>query len=189
VPRPDRTSAPRLAVAFVLAAVAIAVPCRADERVDITATDGVQLIGELAGTSGPGVVLAPEARHARSVWAAAASAIAARGFRTLRFDPRGQGDSTGTVDAAASARDVEGAYRYVLARKIRPVFLIGEGTSGAAVLSVARRVAVAGVIVVGASPGEIPPDLGIRHLVLTGDAQSLGAADLDELVEFLSAAK
>jgi pimeloyl-ACP methyl ester carboxylesterase len=190
VPRPESATAPRLAVVvLVLAALSLAAPCRADERVDITATDGVQLIGELGGTSGPGVVLAPAAQQTRGVWAAAASAIAARGFRTLRFDPRGQGDSSGAVDPAAAASDVEGAYRYMLARKIRPVFLIGEGASGPAVVSVARRVAVAGVVVVGASPADAAADLAVPHLFLGGDARNLRDEDITTLVKFLSAAK
>lgn len=181
-----------LTLGLVLAVVAEA-RGSADERVDITATDGVQLIGELAGTSGPGVVLAPGEHHDRRVWEAAAGAIAARGFRTLRFDLRGQGDSAGSVDAAASDRDVEGALRYLLGRKIRPVFLVGEGIGGTASLIVARRVPVAGVVVLGAPAQTAPADLQVPVLLLTDaatqDAKTLAGAALQTFITFLNAPK
>ena len=135
-----------------LLVVAVAGAARGDERVDITATDGVQLIGDLAGTTGPGVVLAPLEHTTRETWEATARAIAARGFRTLRFDLRGHGASSGSVDLAAADRDVEGAFRYLLGRKIRPVFLVGAGVSGTAALVVATRVPVAGVVTVSSPP-------------------------------------
>src|SRR6185295_6778613 len=75
-----------LRLAAAAAVLAVAVAARADERVDITATDGVQLIGELAGATGPGVVLVSAEHATRDTWKVAAQAIAARGFRTLRFD-------------------------------------------------------------------------------------------------------
>lgn len=132
--------------------VAVAGAAHGDERVDITATDGVQLIGDLAGTSGPGVVLAPFEHTTREAWEAAARALAARGLRTLRFDLRGHGASSGDVDLAAADRDVEGAFRYLLGRKIRPVFLVGAGISGTAALVVATRVPAAGVVTVSSPP-------------------------------------
>lgn len=183
-----------MASALVLVlVVATAGRGRADERVDITAMDGVQLIGDLAGSSGPGVVFTPGERRDRGVWEAVASAVAARGFRTLRFDLRGQGDSTGTVDAAASDRDVEGAFRYLLGRKIRPVFLVGEGVGGAAVLSVARRVPVAGLVVLGSPPADAVAGLAVPSLLLTNagdqDAKTLGGDGLEALIKFLSTPK
>jgi alpha-beta hydrolase superfamily lysophospholipase len=136
-------------LASVLAVLA-AVGAGAAERVDVTAMDGVQLIAELYGTSGAGVVLvvAADADH----WKTAADAIAARGFRVLRVDLRGQGSSAGAVDLGAADRDVEGAYRYVLGRKIRPVFLLGTEATASAMRAVAARVPTAGVRV--ASPSD-----------------------------------
>ena len=134
-----------LASAVALALVA-AGPAAA-ERVDVTAMDGVQLIAELSGTSGPGVVLVADADPAR--WPAVADAIAARGFRVLRLDLRGHGASAGPAELAAADRDIEGAYRYLLGRKIRPVFLLGTAGTAAAARAVATRVPTAGVEVVG----------------------------------------
>lgn len=142
----------------VLIALAAGVPAWADERVDVTAMDGVQLIGELGGTAGPGVVLVHGARADRRQWSAAARTLVERGYRTLRIDLRGHGESGGTVDLAASDRDVEGAYRYLLGRKIRPVFLVGEGVGGSAALVVASRVPVAGVATLGRQPATDGPD-------------------------------
>jgi pimeloyl-ACP methyl ester carboxylesterase len=151
---------PRAAVGvvLVLAAITAGVPARADERVDVTAMDGVQLIGELGGTAGPGVVMVHGARADRQQWAVAARALVERGYRTLRIDLRGHGESGGAVDLAAADRDVEGAYRYLLGRKIRPVFVVGEGAGGGAALVVASRVPVAGVATLGRQPASDGPD-------------------------------
>jgi pimeloyl-ACP methyl ester carboxylesterase len=164
-------------VVLVLLALAAAGPACADERVDVTAMDGVQLIGELAGTAGPGVVLVHGARSDRRRWAAVARALVARGYRVLRIDLRGHGESGGTVDLAAADRDVEGAYRYVLGRKIRPVFLVGEGVGGSAVLVVASRVPVAAVATLGRQPASDGPNprgalaaLGMPTLFLVDEA-------------------
>jgi len=144
-----------LASALVLL---VAVGAAAAERVDVTAMDGVQLIAGLSGTSGGGIVLAAEtdADH----WKAAAAAIAAHGFRVLRVDLRGQGDSAGSADLAAADRDIEGAYRYLLGRKIRPVLLLGTEATAGAMRAVAARVPTAGVIV--ARPGEDAESLARR---------------------------
>jgi alpha-beta hydrolase superfamily lysophospholipase len=137
----------RLASLLVLLVATVAA---AAERVDVTAMDGVQLIAELSGTRGPGVVLAAEAEADH--WKAIAGALGARGFRVLRVDLRGQGSSAGSVDVATADRDVEGAYRYLLGRKIRPVFLLGTEATAAAMRAVAARVPTAGVRLAG--PGD-----------------------------------
>ena len=50
--------------------------------------------------------------------------------------------------SAVADRDVEGAYRYLLGRKIRTVFLIGAELGANAALVVATRVPVAGVVAI-----------------------------------------
>ena len=151
---PDRrrhAGAALLAALLVLESAA-GVAARADERVDLTAVDEVQLVGELGGVSGPGVVLASDATGDRRQWEGVARRLVDRGFRTLRFDYRGRGDSDGAADPGAVARDLEGAYRYMLGRKIRTVFLVGAGAGGTAALVLATRVPVAGVAAVAAPP-------------------------------------
>lgn len=147
-----------VAIAIAIAVAATAAPAAADERVDVTAMDGTQLIAELGGTAGPGVVLVHGAGHDRRQWTALAAALAENGYRPLRLDLRGHGESSGAVDLTAADRDVEGAYRYLLGRKIRPVALIGEGVGGSAVLVVAARVPVAAVAALGRQPAAGGPD-------------------------------
>jgi pimeloyl-ACP methyl ester carboxylesterase len=110
----------------------------------------VQLIGHLYGDRGPGVVLAHMYPADQRSWSAFAETLAARGVRALTFDFRGYGESGGTKDVAAAARDHEGAYRYVVGRKIRPVWLVGASMGGTAALMVAARVPVAGVATLSA---------------------------------------
>jgi pimeloyl-ACP methyl ester carboxylesterase len=76
--------------------------------------------------------------------------MAAAGFRTLTFDFRGYGESDGEKDVAAIDRDLEGAYRYLLGRKIRPIYLVGASMGGTAALLVGARVPVAGVATLSA---------------------------------------
>lgn len=161
----------------VLGLVAGTLLADAGERVDVTAMDGVQLIAELDGASGPGVVLVPDAGEDASAWQPAASAVAERGFRVLRLDLRGRGASDGAVDLAAADRDVEGAARYLLGRKIRPLFLVGKGATATAVARVAARVPTAGVVLVGAggAPEIAAPVLRLESIADPGALSRLTA--------------
>jgi pimeloyl-ACP methyl ester carboxylesterase len=103
----------------------------ADERVDITATDGVQLIGQLAGTSGPGVVLVPGPEPDTRAWEAAASAIAAAGFRVLLHDRRNTGASGIVIDGDEGEEAIWADDLHALLGQLRalPAF-IGGASSG-----------------------------------------------------------
>ncbi len=169
-----------MAIAFVLVLSAVARGAAA-ERVDVTAMDGTQLIGELAGATGPGVVVAHAGGDAGARWQDLAARVAAQGFRVLRCDPRGHGASSGTPDARAASQDLEGAYRYLLGRKIRPVFLVASEAVAAAALDVAARVPVAGVVVIGAAPQRATVKVPMR--VLPSDTPEA----IDALVRWLRA--
>jgi pimeloyl-ACP methyl ester carboxylesterase len=140
----------RALLAALLVCSALASAAAGDERVEITATDGVQLVGHLAGEQGPGVVFAHTYRADQRSWTALAQELAHAGFRTLTFDFRGYGESGGEKDVAAIDRDLEGAYRFMIGRKIRPVYLVGASMGGTAALVVAARVPVAGVATLSA---------------------------------------
>lgn len=149
---PDARAAGGLAAILVLLAGLVGVaPTRADdERVQFTATDGVQLIGHLYGTHGPGVILGHMYPADQRSWAPFAQTLAGAGFRVLTFDCRGYGESEGAKQVAEIDRDMEGAYRYLVGRKMRPVFLVGASMSGTAALLTASRVPVAGVVTLSA---------------------------------------
>jgi len=138
------------ALAALLAVLAVVTPSFADERVELTATDGVQLVGHLAGSEGPGIVFAHMYPADQRSWTAFAGEMAAAGFRTLTFDFRGYGESGGEKDIAAIDRDLEGAYRFLVGRKIRPIFLVGASMGGTAALLVGARVPVAGIVTLSA---------------------------------------
>jgi pimeloyl-ACP methyl ester carboxylesterase len=126
-------------------------PCAyADERVQFTATDGTQLVGHLAGDTGPGIAFGHMYPADQRSWSAFARDMAGAGFRTLTFDFRGYGESGGEKDIAAIDRDMEGAYRLLVGRKIRPIYLVGASMGGTAALIVAARVPVAGVATLSA---------------------------------------
>jgi pimeloyl-ACP methyl ester carboxylesterase len=139
-----------VAAAMLLSLAGLAPVSRADERVQITATDGAQLVGHLAGHEGPGIVFGHMYPADQRSWTSFAEEMARAGFRTLTFDFRGYGESGGEKDIAAIDRDMEGAYRFLIGRKIRPVFLVGASMGGTAALIVAARVPVAGVATLSA---------------------------------------
>ena len=150
--RRRRRGAIPTSVMVTLVALLVAVPAGAadDERVPITATDGVQLVGHLYGTRGPGIVLAHMYPADQRSWTATAEELARSGYRVLTFDFRGYGESGGGKDIAAIDRDMEGAYRYLVGRKIRPIVLAGASMGGTAALIVASRVPVAAVVTLSA---------------------------------------
>jgi pimeloyl-ACP methyl ester carboxylesterase len=159
-----------------------------DERVDITATDGVQLVGHLAGSEGPGIVFGHMYPADQTSWTAFAREMAAAGFRTLTFDFRGYGESGGTKDVAAIDRDMEGAYRYMVGRKIRPIYLAGASMGGTAALLVAARVPVAGVATLsspvefrGLDAAPVLASLAMPKLFIAGADDVPAAAALKDL--------
>jgi len=182
----ERAFAFRLALALLLALAPVV--AAADERVDITATDGVQLVGHLAGSEGPGIVLGHMYPADQTSWTAFAREMAAAGFRTLTFDFRGYGESGGTKDVAAIDRDMEGAYRYMIGRKIRPVYLVGASMGGTAALIVAARVPVAGVATLsspvefrGLDAAPVLAGLAMPKLFIAAADDAPAAAALKEL--------
>ncbi len=148
--RARRGSMRFIAAVALLFAAATGQPARADERVDITATDGVQLVGHLEGTEGPGIIFAHMYPADQRSWTSFANETAAAGFRTLTFDFRGYGESGGEKNVAAIDRDLEGAYRFLVGRKIRSIYLVGASMGGTASLIVASHVPVAGVATLSA---------------------------------------
>src|SRR4051812_40896271 len=100
-PRPRIRVAVRraLVAAPIVLLLGVALAAAADdERVAITATDGVQLVGHLYGTRGPGVVLAHMYPADQRSWTPMAEELARVGYRALTFDFRGYGESGGSKD-------------------------------------------------------------------------------------------
>ncbi len=167
----------RTLLACVVVAVVAAHRAFADERVDITATDGVQLIGHLTGTQGPGVVLVLGPGGDVRTLEAPATIIAARGFRVLRFGLRGSGDSEGLANSTAVERDVEGAFRYMIGRKIRPTYLVTAASSAAAAVLVAARVSAAAVVIVGSPPAMLSSSAQMRIATIPGELTGAGVPE------------
>ncbi|MEU4651626.1 alpha/beta fold hydrolase [Nocardia fluminea] len=119
--------------------------------------DDVVLEGTVTG-AGPTVLLLHAGGEHRGVWVPVASRIAAAGFRTVAFDLRGHGDSTGEANVLrAVVEDVVEMVR----REPAPLVVVGASVGGLAAIAalsepdVARR--VAGLILVDVVP-EPDPD-------------------------------
>ena len=117
---------------------------RAERRriLRFTASDRVRLIGVVFGRGPRAVILAHEGNSNLCLWVPYARALAARGYRVLAFDHRGDGSSGRAGSRARRDRvdyDVLGAIRAMRARGATSIVLGGGSLGAAAVLSAAAR--------------------------------------------------
>ncbi len=115
---------------------------RAERRrvLRFTASDRVRLIGVVFGRGPRAVILAHEGNSDLCLWVPYARALAARGYRVLAFDHRGDGSSGRAGSRARRDRvdyDVLGAIRAMRARGATNIVLAGGSLGAAAVLSAA----------------------------------------------------
>ena len=117
---------------------------RAERRriLRFTASDKVRLIGVVFGRGPRVVILAHEGNSNLCLWVPYARTLAARGYRVLAFDHRGDGSSGRAGTRARRDRvdyDVLGAIRAMRARGATNIVLAGGSLGAAAVLSAAAR--------------------------------------------------
>ena len=117
---------------------------RAERRriLRFTASDRVRLIGVVFGRGPRVVILAHEGNSKLCLWVPYARTLAARGYRVLAVDHRGDGSSGRSGRPARRDRvdyDVLGAIRAMRARGATNIVLGGGSLGAAAVLSAAAR--------------------------------------------------
>jgi alpha-beta hydrolase superfamily lysophospholipase len=111
--------------------------------------DAVRLYGIEVGTGSVGVVLAHESPADLCGWLPYVATLTRAGLRVLAFDFRGFGDSqrpASTRKYLAYGRDLRAAVARLRADGARTVFLIGASFGGAAALTYAPELPLAGVI-------------------------------------------
>ncbi|MFI7707757.1 alpha/beta fold hydrolase [Nonomuraea sp. NPDC049480] len=124
---------------------------------EVTLTRGsATLRGTVTGT-GPTVLLLHAGGERRAVWTPVAAALASRGLRTVAFDLRGHGDSSGqATKLRAIAEDVTA----MICHEPAPVIVVGASLGGlAAIASLADPRAarhVAGLVLVDVVPDPDP---------------------------------
>lgn len=145
----------------------------------------VTLRGTVTG-SGPTVLLLHAGGERRSVWAPVAAILARQGLRTVAYDLRGHGDSSGKATTLRALADdvVE-----MIGREPVPIVLVGASVGGMAAIAalaepaVAKR--VAGLVLVDVVPGLAPArvrswldfhGLGGRYTHLVDDILGSGPA-------------
>ncbi|KZB80213.1 alpha/beta fold hydrolase [Amycolatopsis regifaucium] len=145
----------------------------------------VVLQGTVTGT-GPTVLLLHAGGERRGVWAPVAEVLAGHGLRTVAFDLRGHGDSTGRATTLrALARDVVG----MIGREPAPIVLVGASVGGLAAIAALADPAVAArvscLVLVDVVPDPAPArvrswldfrGLGGRSTQLVEDVLGSGAA-------------
>ena len=134
--------------------------------------------------TGPTVLLLHAGGERRDVWAPVASRLAKGGLRTVAFDLRGHGDSSGR---ATTLRELADDVVEMVAREPAPIVVVGASLGGLAAIaalaepSTARR--VAGLVLVDVVPDPDPvrvrpwlDELGLRdrHAELVEDILDSG---------------
>ena len=126
--------------------------------------DGLRLRYRCAGDEGPTALLLhgwPETGHA---WRRILPTLAASGYVVVAPDLRGCGDSdkpTGGYEAMSRMKDVR-ALLAALGLAEEPVFVVGHGDAGAEaalVYAAAHPAEAAGLALISAAPGFLPPPL------------------------------
>ena len=126
--------------------------------------DGLRLRYQCTGDDGPTVLLLhgwPETGHA---WRRVLPTLAASGYVVVAPDLRGCGDSdkpTGGYDVKTRMEDMRSLLA-ALGLADEPVFLVGHGDAGAETASAyasAYPSEVAGLVLISAAPGLLPPPL------------------------------
>ncbi|WP_431899569.1 alpha/beta fold hydrolase [Nonomuraea sp. bgisy101] len=131
----------------------------------------VTLRGTATGI-GPTVILLHAGAERRGVWTPVAAALALSGLRTVAFDLRGHGDSSGR---ATTLRAIEQDVTAMICREPAPVVVVGASLGGlAAIASLADPRAarhVAGLVLVDVVPDPDPDRVrawldarGLRHI-------------------------
>jgi dienelactone hydrolase len=134
-----------------------------DEAVVFETSDGVQVHGHLYSTPGPLrkiVIFGHEYDKNQTAWRDFAKELATKGINALTFDFRGYGETGGKKDVSKIDLDMEAAVRFMKSRDYSLVYLIGGSMGGTAVLKVAARQQVAGVVAVSAPVSFMGLDAG-----------------------------
>lgn len=124
---------------------------------EVTLTlDDVTLRGTVTG-AGPTVLLLHAGGERRSVWTPVAAQLADSGLRTVAFDLRGHGDSSGQ---ATTLRTVADDVIEILSRETGPLVVVGASLGGLAALAALAKPTVvqrvAGLILVDVVPDPDP---------------------------------
>ncbi|WP_321788010.1 alpha/beta hydrolase [Paraburkholderia sp. J94] len=150
----------RLVAAVMLASAVGAAQANqvSDRATFLVKYDGVQ-IETIAQGKGPVIVLLPSLGRGAEDFDVVAALLASDGFRVLRPQPRGIGESKGPmsdIDMHAFAADVAAVLDH---EKTGPVVVVGHawGSQPARMLAVDRPDLVRGLVMAAASAGKLPP--------------------------------
>jgi pimeloyl-ACP methyl ester carboxylesterase len=123
-------------------------------KVRFRTSDGARLGGAVVGRGATGVVFAHQVAGDRCQWLPFAQELARLGYRSLVFDMRGYGASTGVANVNPHL-DVVAAAGELRRRGARRIVLVGASMGGTGVVAAAPsiRPSVAGVVELSAPTG------------------------------------
>ncbi|HYM16542.1 MAG TPA: alpha/beta fold hydrolase [Dehalococcoidia bacterium] len=151
---PDRPPTPVVGTAEALSRDVriVAVASETPESGEAAALTPIALDARVFGSGPAGVILVHMRPVDQVAWYPMALQLAASGqYTVMTFDFRGYGASTGEKDFESAETDVAAAYAYMRDTLHRSrVFLVGASVGATAMLIVAARVSVAGVVAISA---------------------------------------
>lgn len=151
----------------------------------------VSLDGRVFGDGGVGVILVHMRPVDQTAWFPLATELARTGeFTVLTFDLRGYGASTGDKAFDRADTDLTAAYDYMRnTLHISRVFLVGASIGGTAMLLVAARVPVEGVVSVSSLAQfeemdalAVVPDISAPKLFVASEDDVPARRSLDDLI-------
>ena len=142
-PTPRRTVPPPAATAWEL-------PSLAPDEVAFATSDGLTIIGTLRGKGRIGVILGHMFGGQASDWMPLADALAEAGYAVLAINFRGNGRSEPPLQTPLLHLDIEAAARFLQARGVTDIVLVGASMGGAAVLDAANVVGAVALVAMAA---------------------------------------
>ncbi len=145
------------------------------EAVEIAVADGIVLCGEVSMRASDWIVLVHAPGDDLDAWRPLSSRLEDHRLTVLAVDLRGHGGSGGDTDPGTASADIEAMLGYARSHMAFRVYLAGAGPSAPAVIDVAARHQVDGLVLVAPVAVGDPGERAVPRLVLHDPTDALQA--------------
>jgi pimeloyl-ACP methyl ester carboxylesterase len=150
------------------------------EAVEIRASDGTVLRGEVRRAGSLWTVFVHEAGEDLDAWRPLPAALAKRGFTALTYDLRGHGGSDGVAEPEPSREDLASVLAFPRGLGAEDIFVVAAGRATGPALTVAGAQACAAAVVLGPLGQELERTPALPKLAIVSsrdpEQEAAGAA-------------
>ena len=146
--------------------------------VELAATDGVKLRGEVVGEGDLWAILVHDVGEDLDVWRPMREELVGAGFRVMSIDLRGHGVSEGDWSPETAIDDLQVAVRHARGQDARAVYLVGAGQSATAAMIAAADEPVQAIVCL--SPMAELPGIDAARIRISRAPKFLLVGALDE---------